>query len=246
MSQPRTLAWCSFGPRPERSCWASWRRTNSPWAAHPSTCPGRRRAIRGTRNISLPDRPPAPAPRVASGMVLGGTGSDTGGSIRGPAARCAGWPVSSPLTACVLARWRTCRCPTRWTTHWPARLDCRGLCAAAAGDGRARPELDPASADRPTPDFTAGLGKGVKGCVAWRATSRYCCRRWPGTTRAIPPARIVRHPVHRGLGKGVEGAAHRRGAPFLRDRQPGERYHPEGHRRRAGPFPRDGRRNHAT
>ena len=61
---------------------------NSPMAARRSICRGRRRAIRGTRNISPPDRAAAPEPRVAAGLILGGIGTDTGGSIRGPAALC--------------------------------------------------------------------------------------------------------------------------------------------------------------
>jgi aspartyl-tRNA(Asn)/glutamyl-tRNA(Gln) amidotransferase subunit A len=92
---------------------------------------------------------------VATGQVLGGTGSDTGGSIRGPAAFLYAGP------------------------HRPARLDRGGLRAAAAGDGRARPERP---RQRRPPD--AGL--------------------------------------HRGVGQGGEGAAHRRRPAFLRDRQPGE------------------------
>jgi aspartyl-tRNA(Asn)/glutamyl-tRNA(Gln) amidotransferase subunit A len=39
------------------------RRTSSPWAARRSTCPGRRRAIPGTRSTSPAAPPPAPARR---------------------------------------------------------------------------------------------------------------------------------------------------------------------------------------
>ncbi len=97
---------------------------------------------------------------VASGMVLGGTGSDTGGSIRGPAALCGLAGIKPTYGLCS----RAGVLPLSYTLDhtgplaWTAE-DCALLLQAMAGyDAN-----DPASADRPTPDFTAGLGKGVKG-----------------------------------------------------------------------------------
>src|SRR6476660_7262985 len=97
---------------------------------------------------------------VAAGLILGGTGSDTGGSIRGPAALCgiAGikptYGLSSRRGILPLAFTLDHAGPMAWTAE-----DCALLLQAMAGHD----PLDPASVDRPVPDFTADLGKGVKG-----------------------------------------------------------------------------------
>ncbi|MDO9707641.1 amidase [Paracraurococcus lichenis] len=97
---------------------------------------------------------------VASGMILGGTGSDTGGSIRGPAALCGIAGIKPTYGLCSragvlpLAQSLDHTGPMAWTVE-----DCALLLQAMAGHDPA----DPASADRPVPDFTADLGQGVKG-----------------------------------------------------------------------------------
>ncbi len=97
---------------------------------------------------------------VAAGLILGGTGSDTGGSIRGPAALCgiAGikptYGLSSRVGILPLAYSLDHAGPMAWTAE-----DCALLLQGMAGHD---PE-DPASVDRPVPDFTAELGKGAKG-----------------------------------------------------------------------------------
>jgi aspartyl-tRNA(Asn)/glutamyl-tRNA(Gln) amidotransferase subunit A len=97
---------------------------------------------------------------VAAGLILGGTGSDTGGSIRGPAALCgiAGikptYGLSSRAGILPLAFSLDHAGPMAWTAE-----DCGLLLQGMAGHD---PE-DPASVDRPVPDFTAELGRGVKG-----------------------------------------------------------------------------------
>jgi aspartyl-tRNA(Asn)/glutamyl-tRNA(Gln) amidotransferase subunit A len=97
---------------------------------------------------------------VAAGLVLGGTGSDTGGSIRGPAALCGIAGIKPTYGLCsrrgVLPLSFTLdhTGPMAWTVQ-----DCALLLQAMAGHD---PD-DPASADRPVADFGADLGKGVKG-----------------------------------------------------------------------------------
>jgi aspartyl-tRNA(Asn)/glutamyl-tRNA(Gln) amidotransferase subunit A len=97
---------------------------------------------------------------VAAGMILGGTGSDTGGSIRGPAALCGIAGIKPTYGRCSrtgvlpLAQTLDHTGPMAWTVE-----DCAILLQAMAGHDPA----DPASADRPVPDFRAGLGQGVKG-----------------------------------------------------------------------------------
>ena len=97
---------------------------------------------------------------VAAGMILGGTGSDTGGSIRGPAALCgiAGikptYGLSSRAGILPLAFTLDHAGPMAWTAE-----DCALLLQGMAGHD---PE-DPASVNRPVPDFTADIGKSAKG-----------------------------------------------------------------------------------
>jgi len=97
---------------------------------------------------------------VAAGLIMGGTGSDTGGSIRGPAALCgiAGikptYGLCSRVGILPLAYSLDHAGPMAWTAE-----DCALLLQGMAGHD---PE-DLASADRPVPDFSVELGKGAKG-----------------------------------------------------------------------------------
>src|SRR5271169_6458198 len=97
---------------------------------------------------------------VAAGLILGGTGSDTGGSIRGPAAFCglAGLKPSygriSRSGILPLAFSLDHAGPMAWTAE-----DCAIMLQAMAGHDPA----DPASADRPVPDYRAALSSDVKG-----------------------------------------------------------------------------------
>jgi aspartyl-tRNA(Asn)/glutamyl-tRNA(Gln) amidotransferase subunit A len=97
---------------------------------------------------------------VAAGLILGGIGTDTGGSIRGPAALC-GIAGIKPTYGLVS---RAGVAPAAFSLDhigpmaWNAE-DCALMLQALAGhDPR-----DPASADRPIPDYTAQLGAGIKG-----------------------------------------------------------------------------------
>jgi aspartyl-tRNA(Asn)/glutamyl-tRNA(Gln) amidotransferase subunit A len=97
---------------------------------------------------------------VALGMCAGATGSDTGGSIRIPSAACG-------VTGIKPTYGRGSRAgilPLCWTMDHPGPMVRTVRDAAlllqpiAAKDSR-----DRATADRPTPDYVAGLEAGVKG-----------------------------------------------------------------------------------
>jgi len=97
---------------------------------------------------------------VAAGLILGGIGTDTGGSIRGPAALC-GIAGIKPTYGLVS---RSGVAPAAFSLDhigpmaWTAE-DCALMLQALAGPD----QRDPASADRPVPDYTALLGSGIKG-----------------------------------------------------------------------------------
>jgi len=97
---------------------------------------------------------------VAAGLILGGTGSDTGGSIRGPAAMCGIAGIKPTYGLCPrtgilpLAYSLDHAGPMAWTVE-----DCALLLQNMAGFDPA----DPASSSRPVPDFSARLGQSVQG-----------------------------------------------------------------------------------
>lgn len=97
---------------------------------------------------------------VAAGLVLGGTGTDTGGSIRGPAAFCGTSGIKPTYGLCS----RAGSIPLAYTLDhvgpmaWTAE-DSAMLLQEMAGHDPA----DPASAQVPLPDYRAELGKGVRG-----------------------------------------------------------------------------------
>jgi aspartyl-tRNA(Asn)/glutamyl-tRNA(Gln) amidotransferase subunit A len=97
---------------------------------------------------------------IAAGLVPVTLGSDTGGSIRGPAGLC-GTAGLKPTYGLVS---RAGVLPNSYTYDTCGPLartaeDCALILQAIAGHDPA----DPASANRPVPDFTAGLERGIKG-----------------------------------------------------------------------------------
>ena len=100
------------------------------------------------------------AAAVAAGLILGGTGSETAGSICGPSALC-GVTGIKPTYGRVS---RTGILPLAFTLDHPGPIgwtaeDCAILLQAMAGHDVS----DPASADRPVPDFRAELRQSVRG-----------------------------------------------------------------------------------
>jgi aspartyl-tRNA(Asn)/glutamyl-tRNA(Gln) amidotransferase subunit A len=100
------------------------------------------------------------AAAVAAGIVLGGTGSDTGGSIRGPAALC-GIAGIKPSFGLVSRRGVIPLAPSLDTVGPMARTseDCALLLQPLLGHDTE----DPSSLDRAVPDVLSGLGEGVAG-----------------------------------------------------------------------------------
>jgi aspartyl-tRNA(Asn)/glutamyl-tRNA(Gln) amidotransferase subunit A len=107
---------------------------------------------------------------VAAGMVRMAMGSDTGGSIRGPAANC-GTVGIKPTYGRVSRRGVF---PLSYTLDhagplsWSVEDSALTLQTIAGYD-----PLDPASADVPVPDFTAGLGQDLKGISIGYTRSLY-------------------------------------------------------------------------
>jgi aspartyl-tRNA(Asn)/glutamyl-tRNA(Gln) amidotransferase subunit A len=97
---------------------------------------------------------------VAAGLIFGGTGSDTGGSIRGPAAYC-GIAGIKPTYGLVS---RMGVLPLSFSLDHAGPMaktaeDCAIMLKAMAGHDPA----DPGSANRPIPDYRAALAGDVKG-----------------------------------------------------------------------------------
>ena len=100
------------------------------------------------------------AAAVAARMAMGATGTDTGGSIRQPAAFCGLAGIKPTYGRC--SRFGVIAFASSLDQPGPlARTveDCAILLGAMAGfDAR-----DSTSADRPVPDFRAATGRGIKG-----------------------------------------------------------------------------------
>ena len=100
------------------------------------------------------------AASVAAGMLAGALGSDTGGSIRMPAALC-GIAGLKPTYGFVP---RSGVLPVSWSCDHVGPMarragDCAHMMNALAGQD----PRDPASSGEPVPDFTSGLGLGLDG-----------------------------------------------------------------------------------
>jgi aspartyl-tRNA(Asn)/glutamyl-tRNA(Gln) amidotransferase subunit A len=124
---------------------------------------------------------------VAAGLVLGGLGTDTGGSIRGPAALCG--IVGLKATYGLVSRSGVAPAaysldhigPMAWTTE-----DCALMLQSLAGHDPS----DPASAKRPVDDYLSGLKLGAKGLKVG------VLRRWHEQDR----------PVSEAVGAGLEAS----------------------------------------
>jgi aspartyl-tRNA(Asn)/glutamyl-tRNA(Gln) amidotransferase subunit A len=97
---------------------------------------------------------------IAAGLILGGSGSDTAGSVRSPAALCGIAGIKPTYGLCSragvlpLAFSMDHVGPLAWTAE-----DCALMLQVMAGPDAA----DPASSGRIAPDYIAGLHDGVRG-----------------------------------------------------------------------------------
>jgi aspartyl-tRNA(Asn)/glutamyl-tRNA(Gln) amidotransferase subunit A len=118
-------------------------------------------------------------------MCLGGSGSDTGGSIRIPSSLCNTVgikPTFGRVSKAGLA-------PLAWSLDHAGPLarsveDCALMLNIIAGPDRA----DPTTASAPVPDFTAGLGKSVRGLVIGVPKSVFFEGADPATERLVRKA----------------------------------------------------------
>src|SRR5881397_3295094 len=97
---------------------------------------------------------------LAAGMAFGALGSDTGGSIRGPASLCGIAGLKPTYGRCSRSGVLT----LSWTLDHTGPMartveDCAYLLQALAGYDA----TDPASSREPVPDYVAPLGRGVRG-----------------------------------------------------------------------------------
>jgi aspartyl-tRNA(Asn)/glutamyl-tRNA(Gln) amidotransferase subunit A len=97
---------------------------------------------------------------VAAGLMMGALGSDTGGSIRNPAALCglAGLKPTYGLVSRFGVYTNSFSYDHAGPMTWSVE-DCAIMLQAIAGHD----PKDPASADRPVPDYRAGLTGSIKG-----------------------------------------------------------------------------------
>lgn len=122
---------------------------------------------------------------TAARMVYGGLGSDTGGSIRLPAAACGvvglkpTWSRVSRYGVMARAWSLDCVGPLARTVR-----DCARFMTALAGHD----PLDPTSAQEPVPDYEALLGGGVKGLRIGLPRNFYFDNAHPEVVAAIKAA----------------------------------------------------------
>jgi aspartyl-tRNA(Asn)/glutamyl-tRNA(Gln) amidotransferase subunit A len=125
------------------------------------------------------------AAALGAGMCLGGTGSDTGGSIRIPSSLCGTVGIKPTFGRVSKAG----LVPLAWSEDHAGPMarsveDCALMLNLIAGPDRA----DPTTASAPVPDFTARLGKSVKGLVVGVPTSVFFEGADPETERLVREA----------------------------------------------------------
>jgi aspartyl-tRNA(Asn)/glutamyl-tRNA(Gln) amidotransferase subunit A len=138
-----------------------------------------------------------PAAAVAGGLAAGGFGTDTGGSIRQPAAFCG--VVGLKPTYGRISRYGLVAFASSLDHPGPFGRDVTDaalLLAVAAGHD----PMDATSIDAPVPDYTADLSRGVRGLRLGVPDEYFIAGMDPEVERAVRAA----IEVLKGLGAGVE------------------------------------------
>lgn len=138
---------------------------------------------------------------VAAGLAMGALGSDTGGSIRNPAALCGlvGLKPTYGLVSRTGVYTNSFSYDHAGPLTWTAE-DCAIMLGAIAGhDPR-----DPASANSPVPDYRAGLNGGIKGLRI--GVLRHLYEQDVPTPPSVKAALEAAFDVFRGLGAIIEDA----------------------------------------
>ncbi len=146
---------------------------------------------------------------VAAGLMMGSLGSDTGGSIRNPAALC-GLVGLKPTYGLVSRHGVYTNSfsydhagPMTWTAE-----DCAILLQAIAGHD----PNDPASATQEIPDYASGLKSGIKGMRI--GVLRHLYEDDVPTSPEVKAALEAAYDVLRGLGATIEDARIRPAADY--------------------------------
>ena len=156
---------------------------------------------------------------VAAGLMMGALGSDTGGSIRNPAALCglAGLKPTYGLVSRFGVYTNSFSYDHAGPMTWSVE-DCAIMLQAIAGHD----PKDPASADRPVPDYRAALTGSIKGLRI--GVLRHLFEEDTPIPSAAKAALEAAFDVLRGLRRHAGGCPHpaRAGLPRRQDHRCGE------------------------
>ena len=169
-------------------CWSArptW--TSSPWARRPRTRPSSRRTTRGTSTAS-PAAPPAARPRrSAARRVPARLGTDTGGSIRQPAAFCG--VVGLKPTYGRVSRYGLIAFASSLDQVGPFARTVARRRARCSTRSRGHDPRDSTSAPVAVPDYTADLTGDLKGLRVAVPREYFAGRPRPRRARRRPQGR---------------------------------------------------------